>query len=240
MMTTRTHRFVVGSFTVLALGAASFGGCNCDEELIAAPGALSGVVCSGDTGAAVGGVPVTILDANGKEHEAVTDATGLFIVDRLAAGGATINIHSPDGERTVDIDVLAGEEARFQDATCHPPPTPPFPSGAVEGCVCDESVGQWVTGANVFIVTDVGALFVTGTNDLGCFVLENAPAGPQIIKVEKGAFYREYPIEILVDSVASVPTPESCEAPPPPEGAGRVEGRVCAPDGETWLADATV
>jgi hypothetical protein len=229
-------RLLLGSCLVLS----TFGGCNCDEELYAYPGSLSGVVCSADTGAALGGVPVTIRDAVGKEHEASTDATGLFLVSHVAAGKATIVIHASEGDREVEITVISGREARFQDSTCHPPVPPPFPAGSVDGRVCDESVGQWVTQANVFVLTDIGTLFASGTDDTGYFLLEGVPAGPQTLKIQRNAFYRELAIEVVDGQLLTIPSPETCEPPPAPPDSGSVVGRVCAPDGVTWLGDATV
>jgi hypothetical protein len=40
--------------------------------------------------------------------------------------------------------------------------------------------------------------------------------------------------------VTLVPSPMACDVTPPPPATGTVTGRVCAPDGRTWLAGATV
>lgn len=213
--------------------------CRCDEELIAAPGDLLGTVCSIDTGAAIAGVPVTIVDADGVTHEAQSNDVGQVEAQNIAAGTATVTIHA-DGERELQVLIEAGEEAQFTDSTCHPPvgPTPPY--GHVDGRICDDAVGQWVAGANVFIQTATGALYVTGTDDQGAFLLENVAVGPQTLTIEKGAYYRQETVLIEDQQTYHLPSPDTCEPPPPPEGAGTIEGRVCAPDGQTWLAEATV
>lgn len=223
-----------------SLTAASFGACNCDEELYGFPGDLVGVVCSVDTGQALAGVSITVVDADGETVDIVSDDTGIFRAEKIAAGDANVTIHSPDGERTASVEVIAGEEVRFDDDACHPPPPPPTPVGSVSGCVCDEAAGAWVAAANVFVVTDAGAVFASGTDDVGCFLLEDVTVGPQLLQIEKGAFYETHDIVVLEEGSVSIPTPATCEPAPPPAGSGAVDGRVCAPDGTTWLSDATV
>jgi hypothetical protein len=213
--------------------------CRCNEELIAAPGSLKGLVCAVDSGAAEGGVTVRVTDAEGNSYDAQSDESGYVSVDKLATGDATVTIDA-DGGRSVDVLVEPGQEAHFTDATCHPPVTPPVPVGSVDGRVCDDAVGQWVTGANVFIQTTAGALYVTGTDDTGAFLLENVAVGAQTLTIEKGAFEREVAVQVEEGQTFHVPSPDTCEPAPPPEGSGSVQGRVCAPDGQTWLADATV
>lgn len=213
--------------------------CRCDEELIAAPGDLFGKVCSVDTGAPIGGVQVDIVDADGTTHQVQTDAAGSFTATDLAAGTATVAVNA-DGGRTVEVLIEPGLQANFVDATCHPPvgPTPPF--GHVDGRVCNDAAGQWLAGANVFIQTATGALYVTGTDDTGAFLLENVAVGPQTLTIEKGAYFRQEQVVIEDQQTFHLASPDTCELPPPPAGSGSIEGRVCAPDGETWLAEATV
>ncbi|MBI1944592.1 MAG: carboxypeptidase regulatory-like domain-containing protein [Deltaproteobacteria bacterium] len=220
-------------------GSLALFSCRCDEELIAAPGDLFGTVCSIDTGATLAGVQVSIVDADGKSHEAQTDAAGTFLATDLAAGTATVTVNA-DGGRTVDVLIVSGEQAGYSDSACHPPvgPTPPF--GHVDGRICNETAGAWVAGANVFIQTPEGALYVTGTDDNGAFLLENVAVGPQTLTIEKGAYFRQETVTIVDQETFHLTSPDTCELPPPPEGSGTIEGRVCAPDGQTWLADATV
>ncbi len=223
-----------------AFTAVSAGACNCDNDLHGFPGRVAGTVCSLDTGAVLPGEPVSIVDADGATLSATTDDTGAFAVDKVAAGGCTLTIGSGDSARTADLFVESGRESRFTDEACHPPVVPPAPVGEVDGCVCDDDAGAWVVGANVYVITDAGAVFSTGTDQQGCFALAGVPVGAQVLKVQKGAFYREYDVTVADGGTFNLDTPASCEAPPPPAGSGTVEGRVCAPDGETWLADATV
>lgn len=232
-----TRRLLVLS---VSLVATTFGACNCDDDLYTFPGSLKGVVCSVDSGAGLSDVAITIVDADGTTHEATSGAGGIFNADKLSAGEAQITIHSTDGEeRTATVDIEPRRESQFTDTTCHPPIPPEVPSGTIAGCVCDEAVGAWVQGANVFVINDAGSVFATGTDEVGCFTLPGVTVGAQTLKVEKGAFYEEYAVEVVNGDTVSIPSPSTCEPPPPPEGSGTVEGRVCAPDGQTWLSDAT-
>jgi hypothetical protein len=224
----------------IACSAVAVGACNCDEELYSFPGNLVGLVCSAETGQVLANVPLTVVDADGRSVEVVSDATGLFRAEKLAAGQAELTIHAAEGARSALVEIFPGKDARFDDEACRPPVPPPPAVGDVQGCVCDEAVGAWVSGANVFVVSAAGAVFATGTDAVGCFVLENVAAGAQLLQIQKNAFFASHEIVVIPGQSISVPSPTTCEPPPPPAGSGVIEGRVCAPDGTTWLSDATV
>ena len=237
-----TRVMTMRSYLALAaVGAViPFSSCQCDDELNAVPGSLRGIVCAPSSGGAAAGVPVHVVDASGRSFDTTSDERGLWSIDRLGAGLCDVTYDGPEGIRAARVDVKPRERVDFIDAACHPPqPPPPGPTGTVEGCICDDGVGRWVDGANVYIVTADGGLVVTGTDSEGCFVLE-APAGQHVLKVDKGSFYREIDVEVTGEAPFQVPSPAVCEEPPPPAGSGIVTGRVCAPDGETWLAGAEI
>ena len=233
-------------FAAAVVAAVSSPSCGSDEELQATPGSLRGVVCSTPTGGTLGGVEVAIVDGRGKTTTTTSDAFGAYRGDRLAAGRGTVTVNEPNlVARRYDVEIDPLLEAEIIDATCHPPlPPPPAPGGTVTGCICDEALGAWVEAANVFVLTDGGGVVVTGTDAVGCFVLGGVPPGPQTVKVEKGAFFEQYDVVVTVDGTFALPAVETCAPtpPPPPGDVGSVEGRVCAPDGVTWLsaADASV
>ena len=227
---------------VSVVAAVSAPSCNCDDELQATPGSLRGVVCSTATGAILGGVEVIIVDGRGKTHTTTSDAFGVYRGERLGAGNGTVTVNEPNlVARRYDVEISPIVEAEIIDSTCHAPvPPPPPPSGTVSGCVCDEALGAWVEGANVFVLTEGGGVVVTGTDGVGCFVLDGVPAGAQTVKVEKGAFFEEHVVTIVAGETLALPAIATCEPtpPPPPGDVGSVEGRVCAPDGVTWLSAA--
>ncbi len=230
-----------GACALAALVAVS--SCRCDEELNPIPevGDLRGVVCGDVDGQPSFGMTVTVTDADGVVHTASAGLTGEFSVENLAVGDAVINVEDPSGAREGAVIIVKDDLVEWRDGACRaPPPPPPPPVGSVEGCICDEAVGQWVSGANVFITLEGGAVAVTGTDDVGCFLLEGVPPGSHTLQVQRGVFIEEHAVTVVADATFSLPEVDSCEPPPPPAESGAVSGRVCAPDGETWLAQADV
>jgi hypothetical protein len=226
-----------GSIALAATFAIS--SCNCGEELtpIVNRGDLRGALC-GDVDGQPAGLSVTVTDSEGDTYTATANALGVFVLEDVAEGVATVVIADPAGERTGTIVVTADEVTQFADSVCRAPPPPP--TGSVSGCVCDETAGQWVTGANVFIAFENGAFAVSGTDENGCFLLEGVAPGAYELQIQKGVFAEEHNVTIVADETFALPAVESCDAPPPPDDAGTIEGRVCAPDGTTWLSGADV
>ena len=230
----------VALVATLIAHALSSPSCNCDDELQATLGSLRGVVCSTSTGGPVGGVVVTVVDGRGNTYSATTDAFGVYRLDRLGAGNGTVTVAEPNLlDRRYDVQIDPLLEAEVIDSTCHPAVGPPPPeTGSISGCICDEAVGALVDGANVFVLTADGGVAVTGTDAAGCFVLDGVPIGAQTLKVERGVFFEEHEVSVVVDQTVTLPVVASCEPTLPPGDVGSVEGRVCAPDGVTWLSDA--
>jgi hypothetical protein len=224
--------------TIVAVSA-----CRCDEELtpIPATGDLRGVLCGDENGQPAFGLTVTLIDASGVEHTASTNASGDFVINDVPVGDAALTINDPSGPRDGEVVIVEDALVEFTDGACRAPPPPPPPVvGSVEGCICDEAVGQWVSGANIFITLAGGAVAVTGTDEAGCFVLDGVPPGTHTLQVQHGVFVEEHPVSVTADATTSLPEVTSCEPPPPPAESGSVQGRVCAPDGETWLSQAEV
>lgn len=234
----RLSRLVTGA----SLVALAVGGCDCGDDLAALPGTVSGNLCSVESGKPLASHTL-ILETATERIEAKTDLFGLYEVTGVTAGPVTVSAEVEGQTRTWEVTVVAGETVEIQDDQCRPPPPPPpAPSGSVTGCVCDDTRGAWVVGANVWVVAPSGEPFTTGTDDAGCFVLEGVPVGEHVLKIQQGTFYREENVTVTQDGEFAVETPETCEAPeePPPPPSGSVSGRVCAPDGTTWLAGAIV
>ncbi len=220
----------------------AFSACQCDDELnvIPAVGSVRGVVCGDDDGQPLS-TTLTVRDVDGVEHTATSASNGSFTLDNIPVGAAQLTIADPSGGRLVTVTIREGETVEFADSVCRaPPPPPPPPTGSVSGCVCDTAVGQWVSGANVFISLESGAVAVTGTDDVGCFVLDGVPGGSHTLQIQRGAFNSSRPVTVTVGQTTAIDSPAVCEPPPPPAQSGSVSGRVCAPDGETWLAQADV
>lgn len=219
--------------------------CGCEEDLYALPGRIVGNLCSVADGQPLANHPVVVDTADGPV-ETTTNPFGRYEVEGIPAGDVTVRASVDGEERVFEVSVSSGELVEITDDQCRPPPPPPDPPmGTVSGCACDDEGGEWVADANVFIVPPTGNIVVTGTGADGCFVLENVPVGSHVLKIEKGAFYEEHDVEVLDAQDTRIPTPDTCELPeppppPPPGDVGNVEGRVCAPDGSTWLGGAEV
>lgn len=227
-----------------SLAAIAFGGaCNCEDDLRALPGSISGNLCSIETGKPLAAHKV-VVDTFDEVIETETDLFGQWSVDSVAAGEATVSAEVEGETRSWDVVVESGADTEVSDDMCRPPEAPPPPPvGSVSGCVCDDDAGRWVSEANVFIVTPAGDIVVTGSDTEGCFSLGDVPVGQHTLEVDKGAFYESHDVTVTEGEDFAIVTPESCEIPPPPPpppGEGGVTGRVCAPDGTTWLADAEV
>ncbi|MCP4504004.1 MAG: hypothetical protein GY822_29115 [Deltaproteobacteria bacterium] len=237
-----------------ALGAFAFAGaCACDEDLDLLPGDIEGIVCSAETGQPLTGTTVTVTDLLGDEHEENTSIFGSYEFENIPAGAVSISILGDEGERLItDQKVPSNDVLSLGDSNCRPPEPPPPPPppvlGSVSGCLCDEERHEWAADTNVFINGAEGSLFVTGTDENGCFELDGVPAGTHTLEAQGlGSYAVE--VEVTVEEGIDTPieSPVVCEAPAEPEPQpdpplplrGEVSGRVCAPDGETWLADAS-
>jgi hypothetical protein len=88
------------------------------------------------------------------------------------------------------------------------PPVDPSEVGAVQGRVCNTNGGDWVVGADVYIIIDSDGDGVedyrieTATDADGYFTLEDVPMGTHTVYVEKGSFSTTF--EVLVDEPGTV------------------------------------
>ncbi|MEW5849506.1 MAG: carboxypeptidase-like regulatory domain-containing protein [Myxococcota bacterium] len=169
-------------------------------------------------------------------YPGVTDGEGKYEFVGVAPG--TYDVHIAKDNFVEDIAGIVVVDAQVTDVPSPTECSPP-PGGQVEGNVCEENVG-WVAGAQVYINVTGGNRIETLTDASGHFSLTNVPAGDQIVRAEKDFFARSWTVTVVSGQTAQIPSPATCEPPPPPPDAGSVQGRVCAPDGETWLAGATV
>lgn len=110
--------------------------------------------------------------------------------------------------------------------------------GDVEGVLCNAHIGDVVRDAQVRIVLEDESVIEDRTDDDGHFVLRDVPEGQQVLQAIAPTFHRTQVIEVVKDDVVEVDIGGACGLPVPGE-EGAVQGRVCSPDGGTWLVDAT-
>jgi hypothetical protein len=60
------------------------------------------------------------------------------------------------------------------------------------------------------------------------------------VQVEHVSFNRSFPVTVVAGQVASVVPQQDCGTPPDLGPVGQIRGRICAPNGTTWLANARV
>jgi Carboxypeptidase regulatory-like domain len=231
---TKVFRSLALPFLLVSVAAV---GCECDEELLVYPGQLTGIVCSADSGVGLANARVVVTDEDGKTYEALTGDDGTYTFEKIPPGKATVSIESPDGTREQEVLVQSREEITLSDEFCQPPPPPLDPAGTIVGCVCDDSRGVWVAGGNAYVLTPEGGIYAATTDEDGCFSLL-VPPGTHEVTIEKGAFVASHQVTVVDDETTSIPTPPDCQPPPPAGDVGAIEGRVCGPDGFSWLADA--
>ncbi len=225
--------------TAIVAVAFAISSCNCGEELapIIDHGAIRGVICADSDGQPAAGMTVILTDSENNVVTATTDATGVFVTEGLVVGETQLVISDAGGDRTGTIVIIKDVITPFNDGSCHGLPPPPL--GTVEGCVCDNAVGQWVEGGNVFVTLPSGDIAATVSDVDGCFSLSGLPTGTFQLTVQKGVFSESRAVDVIAGSTTSLPAVE-CTPPVVPDNAGSVSGRVCAPDGETWLSGADV
>ena len=216
--------------------------CDCGDDLIPVVdrGALRGLICADVDGQAAVGMTVTVIDQAGTSYTAVTGVGGSFLIEGILAGTATVVISDGGGEREGTTVVSKDVITPFNDLACHEPLVPPPVFGTIDGCICDDAVGQWIVGGNVYVSLPSGDIAATVTDSEGCFSLGGLPSGDFVLSVDKGIFTETHDVTVVVEQTTSLPPVVSCEPPVVPENAGAVAGRVCAPDGETWLSGAEV
>lgn len=202
-------------------------------------GKVKGQLCDSELGRWVDFAQVWLSapgDINNVQYFGGADVDGKFEIINVAPG--QYDFHAAKNAYTLDQAAIAVMEAQETlipgPATCEPPP-----GGIVTGRLCEEGVG-WVEGARVYIPLPGGQVVETTTAPDGTFTITDVPPGPQVVRAEKDLFARSWSVAVQSGQTTTVPGPATCEPTPPPPETGTVTGRVCAPDGQTWLAGATV
>ena len=169
-------------------------------------------------------------------YPAVTDVDGRYEIVNVAPGTYDLHLYKDAYSRDI-ANVVVMEGAQFDvpgPATCQPPP-----GGVVEGQICRDGVG-WVDAARAWINLNGGEVLEATTDAQGHFSIANVPPGDHVVRVEKDLFFRSWLVTVISGGTVQVPGPATCDPVVAPPETGTVVGRVCAPDGRTWLAGARV
>ncbi|MDP2342083.1 MAG: carboxypeptidase-like regulatory domain-containing protein [Deltaproteobacteria bacterium] len=219
--------------SVVVVVVAAFSGCQCGlEPLSQPPGSVSGVVCDEETGLPRGGSTITI-ESGADTIEVEADDDGEFRFDKVPAGEADVVF---PGRRVARIEVPSGKNAVVDDEACRE--LPGDTRGDIEGTVCNAHIGDKVVDADVVITLSDGSLIEDRTDAEGRFTLVDVPVGDHVVRVTAPGFGKSELVTVIGGEVVVVDVGGRCGIPAP-GSLGGVRGRVCSPDGGTWLVDAT-
>jgi len=202
-------------------------------------GIVEGQTCDDAVGAWVGFASVWLSspgNAGDVLYPAVSDVEGRFIISNVAPGTYDAHVEKDAFSQTFTNVVVTEQNTTNVSSplACEAPP-----GGTVEGNVCEDGVG-WVSAARAYINLAGGTVAEATTDANGHFSIPNVTPGVQVVRVEKDLFARSWQVTVQSAQTVTVLSPATCDVIVPPVGSGTVVGRVCAPDGQTWLAGATV
>jgi hypothetical protein len=202
-------------------------------------GRIEGIVCDRHTGAVVTQGQVQVVLPDGSSLDAATDAAGEFAIEDVPAGEHVLSIFAVGYQRSFLVRVFPGETTTIEQGNdCRPALAS---EGFVSGALCDPNGGGPLVGADVRGVDASGDVHDDVTDTDGAFLLGPMPAGLVNIDVSRapGVAFSVQATIVAGDEVV-VASPFTCGGSEVGPGNGRVEGRVCAPDGTTWLSGAEV
>ncbi|MEW5849784.1 MAG: carboxypeptidase-like regulatory domain-containing protein [Myxococcota bacterium] len=196
------------------------------EGLMCAPngtGPLAGATAYID----VGEPPVRVAD--------VLDNEGRFILTGLPPGVHQLHVQLGSYERVYDVTVNANEIVRVGPTVCNAPD--PDTTGRIQGMFCNPNGGPLVD-ATVLVDVSNGTL-EDSTDELGRFAFAGVEPGDRVVRVQHVSFTQQFPVTVVAGQMVEVVPQQVCEqnnnGP-----TGEIRGRICAPNGTTWLANARV
>lgn len=210
----------------VALVLVAVSGCDCSEPLGALPppppttrpdndddddvdvGAIEGVLCNAHVGDVVRDATIQVLLPNDEVVATTTDAAGHFFLDDVPAGDQVLVAIAPTFHKTEPVTVIAGAVITVDiGGACGIPA--PLSFGAVEGRVCSPDGGTWLVDATASIVPAGDDVAIADQTDVdGHYRLEQVPAGPQRLVIEKGSFRRELDVVIPANDTLVLPEDE--------------------------------
>lgn len=226
----------------LALFLTAFSGCQCDKELEATLGSLSGVACNDEDGQVLSSASVHVVqESNGKDRVVATNGIGEYRALNLPAGKHTVSVDIGERSRTIGtVTVEPSKDSPVDDTSCSDDPPPPD-AGRLVGDICNRHVGTLVAGGEVTV--KVGAFTVTGvTDDNGHFEIEDIPEGEGTVTIVAPGFQRTFPIVIAVDETFTIALDDNCNLQT--ANTGCIIASICdpalGPDSNLVAAEITV
>lgn len=214
---------------------------SCRDHNAPGTGSISGIICNRHSGDLVRDAEVSVPLADGSVLTTRTDDDGAFALERVPIGEQMVVVQADGFQRTWLVTVVEGETAVLDVGDdCN---RQTAENGLVRGFLCDPSApdasGAPLAGARVTTTDGVGDDFSDLTDVDGTFLLGPMAPGPIEIRVVRAPDVElAFGATVVAGREITASVAQQCALPSGPPGS--VEGRVCAPDGATWLADATV
>ncbi|MCC7070329.1 MAG: carboxypeptidase regulatory-like domain-containing protein [Deltaproteobacteria bacterium] len=203
-------------------------------------GGIEGRICNRHTGALVTQAEVTVQLANGELAITTTDEQGRFAFASLPAGDQLLSVQGEGFQRSFLVEVVAGEVTSLDlsdDCT-----STNGNAGTLSGALCDDGaalMGAWVSATDA-----AGDLREDLTDTDGAFFLNALAPGPAEVEVVRAPdLHESFVVTVVAGRDTVVPNDALGGLACGGDGGdteGAVEGTLCAPDGSTGLADATV
>jgi hypothetical protein len=207
-------------------------------------GDLNGTICNRHVGDLVSNAQVTLPLPDGTTLETTTDGNGYFEVAHVPAGERIVNVTAPGYQRSFLVAIEAGKTATLDVGEDCQPMTGDL--GLVTGAFCDPTYTGPLAGADVTTTDAFGEEYYDVTDLNGWFALGPMPPGDVTVAVTREPDLSEtMSVTIVAGSEVEAIAPWGCGVGTGGGGGGGgppgdLRGRVCAPDGETWLSGAIV
>ncbi|MFZ9889068.1 MAG: carboxypeptidase regulatory-like domain-containing protein, partial [Myxococcota bacterium] len=218
------------------------GGCDCEEPLAQATGAISGKVCNPLTGAPAGGALLVISYTSDVEGEVTRElpaqSDGTFMMAGVPTGSHTLFVRNDEFETQFEVVVEASETTVVVDEGCRELAIPPG-KGEIIGQICNRHVGEFVTDALVRVLLPSGEELSATTDDEGEFILRDVPVGVHVVYATAAGYSRSWQVEVKDGEQTLLEEQQRECTPPDPSATGFVRGRVCA-EGEEGLGGVRV
>lgn len=188
------------------------------------PGTISGYVCDPQLGEWLEGVTVSV-DVDGETISTETNASGEFELQDIPPGNYYVNFEGDAYSNEVATTVEPGEGATIGQPTCKAPP------GALQGRICDQERGMWVSGATVTLDDEEGTS--TTTDQFGNFIFLGLAPDTYVVTIESDTYSGTRTVEVSAGETTKIGS-ETCVG-----HQGSITGRICGGNGY-WLANARV
>ncbi len=228
-------------------------------------GAVEGQICNRHVGDYVQAAAVKLRLPDGAELSTSTDGSGFFHLGDVPSGEHVLHVVATGYQRSFLVQVSdaettvleVGDDCAAVDQT----------SGLLSGALCDPAAdGAPLAGADVYVTDAAGDWFQDVSDLEGSFLAgPMAPGLAEVRVVREPDVDLTVSAQVtaggesvaVFDALCGDPTtppdptdpsePEDPTNPPDPtdptvtpDDTGDLAGRVCAPDGETWLGGALV